>query len=297
MQLSVRCFGDSTGYILRRRENTLSTTSTECTEMSDYKNLICETKGFIATVTFNRPRKMNALDSATLEEIEAVAHSFRDDAETRVVVFTGTGKHFSSGADLSPEVQPIDVNANLALRRRRARIGERAINAIYDMDQITIAAWNGGALGGGACLTTAMDFRVGADDCFMQYPEIEIGVNLMWKSLPLITHLAGPAKAKRLVAGGERIHAEELHSWGILDALVPRDELLRTAMNWAERYANLSPIPQQMIKQSVNAITSALDSAVMHMDVDQNLFSASTEDRREAIRSYLAKTKPTFTGN
>lgn len=265
--------------------------------MSDYKNLICEKKEFIATVTFNRPRKMNALDTTTLEEIEKVAHEFRDDAETRVVVFTGTGKHFSSGADLSPEVQPIDANANLALRRRRARVGERAINAIYDMDQITIAAWNGGALGGGACLTTAMDFRIGADDCFMQYPEIEIGVNLMWKSLPLITHLAGPAKAKRLVAGGERIFAEELLSWGILDALVPRGDLLATAKNWAERYAGLSPIPQQMIKQSVNAIASALDSAVMHMDVDQNLFSASTEDRQEAIRSYLAKTKPTFTGN
>lgn len=119
----------------------------------------------------------------------------------------------------------------------------------------------------------------------------------MWKSLPLITHLAGPAKAKRLVAGGERIHADELLSWGILDALVPRSDLLPTAMKWAERYASLSPIPQQMIKQSVNAIASALDTAVMHMDVDQNLFSATTEDRREAIRSYLEKTEPTFTGN
>ena len=84
-------------------------------------------------------------------------------------------------------------------------MGERAIQAIYEMDQITIAAWNGAAMGGGAWLATAMDFRVGADDCFMQYPEILIGVNLMWKSLPLITHLAGPANAKRLVVGGERV--------------------------------------------------------------------------------------------
>ncbi|MYD42450.1 MAG: enoyl-CoA hydratase/isomerase family protein [Gammaproteobacteria bacterium] len=265
--------------------------------MTEYKNLLCSRKGYIATVTFNRPQKMNALDRADLEEIEAVALSFRDDPETRVVVFTGTGKHFSSGADLSPTIHPIDANANLALRRRRARIGERAIQAVYGMDQITIAAWNGGALGGGACLTTAMDFRIGADDCFMQYPEVEIGVNLMWKSLPLITHLAGPARAKRLVAGGERIHAEELLAWGILDQLVARDELLATAMDWAERYAKLPPIPQQMIKQSVNAIASALDQAVMHMDVDQNLFSSITEDRREAIQAYLAKSDPTFTGN
>ena len=265
--------------------------------MSDYENLTVSKDGFVALVTFNRPEKANALDYFHLSEIESVAQSFRDDAKTRVVIFTGSGKHFSSGADLSPKVHPVDQEATVALRRRRSRIGERAIQAVYAIDQITIAAWNGAAMGGGACLTTAMDFRVGADDCFMQYPEVEIGVNLMWKSLPLITHLAGPARAKRLVAGGERIHAEELLSWGVLDELVPRARLMDAAFEWAERYARLPPIPQQMIKQSVNAISSALDSAVMHMDVDQNLYSAATKDRAEAIRAYLSKTDPTFTGN
>jgi len=265
--------------------------------MSQYENLLLEKTGYVATVTFNRPQKMNALDSAHLEEIEHVALSFRDDPTTRVVVFTGTGKHFSSGADLSPKVHPIDANATLVLRRRRARVGERAIQAIYNMDQITIAAWNGGALGGGACLTTAMDFRIGAHDCFMQYPEVEIGVNLMWKSLPLIAHLVGPSRAKRLVAGGERIHAKTLLEWGVLDELVSRADLLSTAYAWADRYATRPPIPQQMIKQSVNHIMSALDTAIMHMDVDQNIFSSSTEDRREAIQAYRAKSKPSFTGN
>ena len=265
--------------------------------MTDYMNLKCEKDGHIAVVTFNRPEKMNALDTAHLEEIERVAFSFRDDANIRVVIFTGTGKHFSSGADLTPKIDPIDANSNVALRRRRSRIGERAINAVYGIDQITIAAWNGAAMGGGACLTTAMDFRIGSDDCFMQYPEVEIGVNLSWKSLPLIVHLVGPARAKRLVAGGERIHAEELLAWGVLDTLVPRSDLMQVAHEWATRYATLPPIPQQMIKQSVNAIASALDQAVMHMDVDQYLYSAGTEDRKEAIRNYLAKTLPKFTGN
>ncbi len=262
-----------------------------------YRNLTVESHADIAVVTFNRPAKANALDRAHLEEIEQVALAFREDPNTRVVVFTGAGKHFSSGADLSPEPNKIDQNAKLVLSRRRARIGERAVQAIYAIDQITIAAWNGAAMGGGACLATAMDFRIGADDCFMQYPEIEIGVNLMWKSLPLLVHLAGPARAKRLVAGGERIHAEELLQWGILDEMVARESLLDTAMDWARRYARLSPIPQQMIKQSVNAIASALDVAVMHMDVDQNLLSASTQDRREAIRTYMSKTDPTFEGD
>ena len=264
--------------------------------MSSYKHLIVE-RDVVSVVRFNRPYKANALDFEHLEEIESAARSFRDDSDTRVVVFTGTGKHFSSGADLSPTPNPIDQQAGLALRRRRSRIGERAIHAIYEIDQITIAAWNGAAMGGGACLATAMDFRLGADDCFMQYPEVEIGVNLMWKSLPLLVHLAGPARAKRLVAGGERIHAPQLLEWGILDAVVPIDELMPTALKWADRYAKLPPIPQQMIKQSVNAIVSALDTSIMHMDVDQNLLSASTEDRREAIRAYLEKTDSKFVGN
>ena len=265
--------------------------------MTTYENVMVEKNGPVAIVTFNRPDKANALDHGHLLEIEKVALSFRDDPDTRAVVFTGKGKHFSSGADLSPNPDPLLENAGLVLRRRRARLGERAIDAIYSMDQITIAAWNGAAMGGGACLATAMDFRVGAEDCLMQYPEILIGVNLMWKSLPLITHLAGPARAKRLVVGGERIEASTLYEWGILDALVDRESLLQEALSWANRYAALPPIPAQMIKRSVNAIVSSLDAAVMHMDVDQNLLSATTVDRQIAIKAYLEKTDPSFTGN
>lgn len=261
----------------------------------DYRNLTVERDGPIATVVFNRPDKANALNFDHLCEIEHVALSFRDDAETRVIIFTGAGKHFSSGADLTDP--GTGYAGPLVLRRRKSRIGERAINALYDIDQITIAAWNGAAMGGGACITTALDFRIGADDCFMQYPEIDIGVNLMWKSLPLITHLAGPARAKRLVAGGDRIHAKTLLNWGILDDLVPPSELLGRVRELAEFYVNKPPIACQMIKRSINAIVSSLDQSIMHMDVDQNILSAMTQDRTEAIKAYMKKSNPTFTGN
>jgi enoyl-CoA hydratase/carnithine racemase len=260
-----------------------------------FEHLRIERAGHIATVTFHRPEVANALNFDHLAEIERAALSFRDDADTRVVIFTGAGKHFSSGADLS---DPGDAyRGPMVLRRRRTRIGERTIRALYGMDQITIAAWNGAAMGGGACIATALDFRIGADDAFMQYPEVDIGVNLMWQSLPLITHLAGPARAKRLVVGGERIMAGELHDWGVLDRLVPRSELMSAAMEMAAHYASKPPVAAQMIKQSVNRIVSALDDAVTHMDADQNLLAQTTSDRGEAIRSYLDKTTPEFTGN
>ena len=199
-----------------------------------FENVNVRRDGHIAVVEFNRPAKANALNHAHLADIEAAALAFRDDAEIRVVIFTGSGRHFSSGADLggfgtAPE--------SLLERRRQARMGERATLAVYNMDQITIAAWNGGALGGGAVLATAMDFRIGAEDCFMQYPEIDLGVNLMWKGLPLIVRIAGPSRAKRLVIGGERIHAPELLDWGILDAIAPSGTLLETALERAARYA------------------------------------------------------------
>ena len=135
----------------------------------DYKHLLVSRDGHVATVTFNRPEVANALNYRHLEEIEHAALSFRDDAETRVVIFTGAGKHFSSGAELGARGDEHDPQV---LRRRRKRLGQRCIQALLDMDQITIAAWNGAAMGGGGCIATALDFRIGARDCFLSYPEI-----------------------------------------------------------------------------------------------------------------------------
>lgn len=263
--------------------------------MADYQSLKVERRGNIAVVTFDRPAKANALNQAILAEIEAVALAFRDDAETRAVVFTGRGRHFSSGADLtdlgSGQPEP------LVLRRRRTRMGERVMRALAGIDQITVAAWNGAAMGGGACIAAALDFRVGADDCFMQFPEIDLGMNLMWQSLPTIVRLVGTARAKRLVIGGDRIHAPELSRWGVLDEQVPIAELLPRALALAEHYAKKPPIAAQMIKRSVSHVTRALDEALMHMDADQNLQTRTTEDQRRAVESYLNETDPAFDGN
>ena len=260
-----------------------------------YENLKVERKGHVATVTLNRPEKANALNYAHLADIERVALSFQDDDKTRVVVFTGAGSHFSSGADLT---DPREEYKGSFLRRRNAqRIGQRAILALFNMDQITIAAWRGGAMGGGACVATALDFRVGSEGCFIQYPEVEIGVNLNWKGLPLITRLVGPARAKQLVVGGIRVHAPELEAWGVLDRRVPEDDLMTAAYEMADFYAGRPPIAAQMIKQSINALSMGADEAIMHMDFDQNILSGDTKDARDAGRAYLEKRPPVLTGN
>ena len=110
------------------------------------------------------------------------------------------------------------------------------------MDQITIANWHGAAMGGGAAIASALDFRIGAKSCFMSYPEIKIGANLMWQSLPLLVALTGPSRAKRLVISGERAYGPQLLEWGVLDELVDDDDLATTTQQWAEHYAAQAPI-------------------------------------------------------
>ncbi len=261
----------------------------------DYKYITIEHQGHVASVTFNRPQKANALNYAMLVEIEHAALAFREDIKTRVVVFTGAGKHFSSGFDLTDP--NTEFTGPMLQRRRRHRIGARAISALHNMDQITIAAWNGAAMGGGACIPTALDFRIGTKTSVMRYPEVDLGVNLMWHSLPLCVHLVGPARAKRLVVGGELITAPTMLEWGLLDEVVSQDQLIEKTRDLALFYSAKPPIAAQMIKRSINRISGALDQSIMDMDADQNLLTRSTKDMSEAIRAYLAKEEPVFKGD
>lgn len=249
--------------------------------------------GPIARVILNRPKQLNALNPELLSEIEQVARSFVDDDQTRVVIFSGAGKHFSAGADLKAPA----VEMSLVQRRRTSGLGARMIRAICEIPQVTIAAIHGAALGGGACIPTACDFRIGTSDCFCGYPEVNLGINLMWQSLPLCVRLVGPARAKRMIMLGNKEDAKTLQDWGWLDEVVEPDELSSVTTKMAETYARQPPIPTQMIKQSINAVSSALDQAIMHMDTDQNILTTMTEDRSEGISAFFENRDPNFTGN
>ena len=260
-----------------------------------YNLLSLKREGAVTTVTLNRPEALNALNRELMTEIEQVSGAFLDDEQTRVVVWKGAGKHFSAGADLKQG--PAGVKTNLVMRRRQAGLGARMIRAITEINQVTICSLHGVALGGAACIATACDFRIGADDCRVGYPEVNLGINLMWQSLPLCVRLVGPARAKRLVMLGQHEPAETLLEWGFLDEVVPAAELAAATAAMANQYAKQPPIAVQMIKQSINAISGAMDSALMHMDTDQNVLTTLTEDRVEGIKAFFEKRDPDFKGN
>ncbi|MHA1885189.1 MAG: enoyl-CoA hydratase/isomerase family protein [Promethearchaeota archaeon] len=260
----------------------------------DYKHLLIERRDdHIAIVTLNRPDQLNTLNSTLMRELEKVTEDFHEDTDTRVVIFTGAGRYFSGGADLKEQRIP----ATLLEQSRAKQIGPRMIRKIFMMDQITIAAINGGAFGGGCCIVSACDFRIGDENCRAGYPESKLGMNLSWVSVPLAVHLIGPTYAKEMIILGKNNEAQTLLKWGFLNEVVPREKLLERAIEIAKEYARMPPIPAQMIKKSINHIIGALDQAIMHMDADQHSLTMKTEDLREGIAAFFGKRDGKYKGN
>jgi enoyl-CoA hydratase/carnithine racemase len=265
--------------------------------MSEFQHLIIDRMDHITTVQLHRPDKSNALTVALMHEIITFCEQLNEDTDTRVVIFTGAGKNFSTGMDLSDPGTLEQQQGTLLKKMRNLETGPRMIKAVYNVPQITIAAINGKALGGGACIASACDFRIGASNCSVGYPESRLGMNLSWLGLPLCTHLVGPSNAKRMVILGQQEGSDDLLKWGFLDHLATPDSLMGEARAMAAQYAAMPPVQAQMIKRSVNQIVSALDQAIMHMDKDQFLLAQQSKDFGEGISAFLQGREPKFTGD
>ncbi len=260
-----------------------------------FQTLHVDITGAIATIRLNRPEARNALSHALMRELTDAAQALRHDTAIQAVILTGTDSSFSAGADLADGARAADQT--LLERRETMRAGPALCAAWEALEQITIAAIEGYCVGGGVALALACDFRVLGVGASLRLPEVPLGMNMSWHSLPRLVALMGPARAKRFTIFGEALDTELALAWGLADDTAPTGQALAQARQWAERIAALPPLPVRMSKEAINAAANALHHTATFMDRDQWLLTAQSEDFREGIRAFFEKRDPRFTGN
>ena len=260
------------------------------------KHVSITREGRIAVVRFDRAIPANPLSYELMRELTASARSFDDDHEVSAVILTGRVDNFTMGADLKdPETRALR-EAPQAERRLALMTGARMCRAWEEIQALTISAIEGWCVGGGVALSVATDLRIIGRSGGMYVPEIERGMNMSWGSVPRITNLVGPAKAKRIVVLAEKVMAERAVAWGLADEAVDDGTTVEAAMAMAERAASLPPVALRMCKQDINAYANALAWTASHSDYDQYALAQSGEDFAEGVHAFLEKRPPRYTG-
>src|ERR671923_1702517 len=201
------------------------------------ENVKVERDGVIATVTLNRPDRRNSLSDPMLSELGAAFAELRDDAPTRVVILTGAPPVFSAGADAGLKSSMSAEERRHAMATRKSqfrRLFERVNTMLEGLEQITVCAINGHAIGGGWGLTLACDFRIAAAEAQFWIPEGDLGVPLGVASTTRFVRLVGPARAREIIMDCRRYSAEEARALGLVHRVVPGNELAKATRQYAE---------------------------------------------------------------
>lgn len=262
-------------------------------EFNKYENVLLEEENGIGILTINRPKVLNALNSATLQDIGDALREVKKNFDTiKVLIITGSGeKSFVAGADIS---QMRDMNAMQALEL--SKLAHASFREIEELPQFTIAAVNGYALGGGCELASSCDMRIGSSKAKLGQPEVGLGIIPGFGGTQRLTRLVGRGKAKELIATTDMIDAEEAHRIGLLDEIAEPDELMDKAKEIANKVMSKGPIAVSLAKYSVDrGADLPLDVAI---DLESQLWAETfaTSDQTEGMTAFLEKRKANFTG-
>jgi len=261
-----------------------------------YETLLVEKTGPVATVTFNRPHILNALNNQVFLELESVLTGFRGDAATRFIIFTGAGRTFSAGVEFTPQA----IAERFTLPGRSGiRLWDTWIHslmlALENLEQITIAAINGPAMGGALALAMNCDFRIAAETATLGVPETKLGVFFTWGATTRLVNLVGPAKAKELIMVGDSISATEARAIGLVNRVVPAAQLMDHCRELADTLSRRGPLALRMTKKIINAATSARaeDLYLSEPEMVERLHLSG--EPAEGGRAFLEKRPPDFT--
>ncbi|MGK2947816.1 MAG: methylmalonyl Co-A mutase-associated GTPase MeaB [Acidimicrobiales bacterium] len=270
-----------------------------CSAMADTPLVLVERRGDgVAVLRLDHP-KVNALSSELLRQLASAAEGLREDPPGAVVV-TGGDRIFAAGAEIS-EFRSAEAPDEVITRAEAELIGQlflRALNAVADIPRATIAAISGFALGGGCELALACDFRIASEKAKLGQPEILLGIIPGGGGTQRLARLVGPARAKDLIFSGRQVRADEALAMGLVDEVVPPEEVLDRALDKAAALASGAVAAQGLAKR---AIDRGLDITLNGgLDLEQQLFADvfTTDDAKVGVQSFLehGPGKATFTG-
>lgn len=259
--------------------------------MSNYETILVEKRGSVATLTINRPDKLNALNSKVHMEGVAALDELKKDESVRVLVVTGAGeKSFIAGADIS------EFEGKTPVTQRNGFHERTLFNSIDNFPKPVIAMINGFCLGGGCELALACDIRLASENARLGQPEINLGIIPAGGGTQRLTRLVGEGKSMEMILSGDMIDAQTAHNLGLVNHIYAPEELEAKTMEMANKIAEKAPIALQMAKEAVKlASRSNLDEG-LRREVDLFAICFSTEDKKEGVAAFLEKRKPVFKG-
>lgn len=255
--------------------------------MSNDHVTVEKTNPAVALVTMRREHKLNALNDALISGLTQAAETLREDASIKAVVVTGGDRMFSAGADIAT-FENIEREPDVNRIRRMTQKGARMAEAWQSMPAVTIAAVEGGAVGGGLGLALACDWRVFSADAWAYVPEVRLGLNYGWGTLPRLAAFAGPGRAKWMSILSRRHSAQELVQWNLVEEIAEPGRATVAALALAQEVSTLPALAVQMIKQTVNAYSFALAKAASHSDMDNMLVCMGDPEGKAARASLTA---------
>jgi len=261
-----------------------------------YECLLFEVKDHIATLTLNRPERLNALGGTLREDlIDAFSRVSRDD-EVRAVVVTGAGRGFCSGGDVKNMGERDSVGASYTVMERIQPHRDAGVMAIRECPKPVIAAVNGPAAGAGFNLALCCDMRIASTAAKFSQAFVKRGLHPDWGGTWFLPRLVGTAKACELIFTGDTIDAQEAYRLGIVNAVVAPEELMGRSYDLAKKIASGPPLAIRLAKRAIYRNEGCGLREGLEFETYAQNICRDSEDSKEGVRAFLEKRTPNFTG-
>ena len=258
----------------------------------EYKNIIFKIKEQIATITFNRPKVLNALNEVSLKEFSHAIDEVALDEDIRVLILTGAGdKSFVAGADITEFLKFNALKAKIF-----SEMGHGIVSKLQELPIPVIGAVNGFALGGGCEVVIACDFIYASENAMFGLPEINLGIIPGFGGTQRLSRLVGKNRAKEMIFTGKMISAAEAHAMGLVNKVCVQDQLMDEVLNVAKLIVSKGKISLRAAKQAINAGMDVDLKTGCRFETDAFAICLASSDAKEGTQAFLEKRAADFKG-